>query len=80
MVLPAATPPTSKATTSGSSVSGPNIATMECSGRTQLSAPGLAEASPQRIAFGQGNAFATSGTMPAITSIAGRPGLSITAT
>ena len=73
-------PSTSNGTTSGSSVSGPNIATMECSGRTQLSAPGLAEASPQRIDFGQGNAFATSGTMPAITSIAGRPGFSITAT
>ena len=27
---------------------------MECSGRTQLSAPGFADASPQRIDFGQG--------------------------
>ena len=53
---------------------------MECSGRTQFSAPGLADASPQRIAFGHGNAFATSGTMPAITSIAGLPDFSITAT
>ena len=67
-------------TTSGSSVSGPNIATMECSGRTQLSAPGFAEASPQRIAFGQGNALVTSGTISPITSIAGRPAFSITAT
>ena len=30
---------------------------MECSGRTQPSAPGLAERSPQRIDFGQGNAL-----------------------
>ena len=53
---------------------------MECSGRTQPSAPGLAERSPQRIDFGQGNAFTTSGTISPITSIAGRPGFSITAT
>ena len=65
---------------SGSSVSGPKVATMECSGRTQPSAPGSADRSPQRIDFGQGNAFTTSGTISPITSIAGRPGFSITAT
>ena len=53
---------------------------MECSGRTQPSAPGFAERSPQRIDFGQGKPRTTSGTISAITSIAGRPGFSITAT
>ena len=53
---------------------------MECSGRTQPSAPGWAERSPQRIDFGQGNALTTSGTSLPITSMAGRPGFSITAT
>ena len=80
MVSPAAMPPTSNLTMSGSSVSGPNVAMIECSGRTQLSAPGCADASPQRIALGQGNDFATSGTISPITSIAGRPAFSITAT
>ena len=65
---------------SGSSVSGPKVATIECSGRTQPSAPGFADCSPQRIDFGQGNPCTTSGTISPITSIAGRPGFSITAT
>ena len=69
-------PSTLNGTISGSSVSGPKVATIECSGRTQLSAP----RPPQRIDFGHGNVFTTSGTISAITSIAGRPGFSITAT
>ena len=35
---------------------------------------------PQRIDFGQGNVRTTSGTISPITSIAARPGFSITAT
>ena len=77
---PAAMPSTANGTISGSSVSGPKVATMECNGRTQPSAPGFADCSPQRIDFGHGNVFTTSGTISAITSIAGRPGFSITAT
>ncbi len=77
---PAAMPPTEKRTMSGSSVSGPKVATMECNGRTQPSDPGAADCSPQRIDFGHGKAFTTSGTISPITSIAGRPGFSITAT
>jgi hypothetical protein len=77
---PAAMPSIAKATMSGSSVSGPKVATMECSGRTQPSAPGWAERSPHRIDFGHGNALTTSGTSLPMTSMAGRPGLSITAT
>ena len=43
-------------TMSRSSVSGPKVATMECSGRTQVSAPGSFDTAPQRIDFGHGNA------------------------
>ena len=75
VVSPTATPSTLNGTISGSSVSGPNVATMECSGRTQFSEP-----EPQRIDFGHGNVFTTSGTISAITSIAGLPAFSITAT
>ena len=53
---------------------------MECSGRTHGSAPGLADSSPQRIDFGHGKPRTTCGTISPITSIAGRPGFSITAT
>ena len=67
-------------TISGSSVSGPKVATMECSGRTQLSAPGFADSAPQRMDFGHGKLRMTSGTISAITSIAARPGFSMTAT
>ena len=58
-------PSTANGTISGSSVSGPKVATMECSGRTQPSAPGFAERSPQRIDFGQGKSRTTSGTISA---------------
>ena len=51
-------------TTSGSSVSGPNVATIECSGRTQRSAPGLPSA-PQRIDFGHGKVRITTGSISA---------------
>ena len=67
-------PSTLNLTTSGSSVSGPNVARIECSGRTQVSLP-----LPQRIDFGQGNARTTSGIMSPITSSAGLPGFSVTA-
>ena len=59
----------------GSSVSGPNVATMECSGRTQRSdvvsepslsdsaelSAALADCPPQRIDLGQGKFRITSG-------------------
>ena len=61
---------------SGSSVSGPKVATIECNGRTQVK---LCR-SPQRIDFGQGNVRTTSGSISPITSIAGRPCFSISAT
>ncbi len=73
-------PPTANGTISGSSVSGPKVATIECSGRTQLSAPGAFDCSPQRIDFGHGKPLMTSGNISPITSIAARPGFSITAT
>ena len=60
---------------SGSSVSGPKVATIECSGRTQVSLP-----VPQRMDFGQGSVRTTSGSISPITSSAGRPGFSISAT
>ncbi len=66
-------------TTSGSSVSRPKVAMIECSGRTQLSEPGLAERSPQRIDFGHGNVRTITGRISASTSIAARPGFSISA-
>ncbi len=80
VVLPAAMPPTSNFTTCGSSVSGPKVATMECSGRTQVSAPGCADCAPQRMDFGQGKLRAMSGMMSASTAMASRPGFSTTAT
>ena len=73
-------PSTLNGTMSGSSVSGPKVATIECNGRTQPSAPGFADASPQRIDFGHGKLFTTAGTISPITSIAARPFFSITAT
>ena len=48
---------------------------IECSGRTQVSRP-----EPQRIDFGQGKPRTTSGIISPITSSAGRPGFSSTAT
>ena len=53
---------------------------MECSGRTQVSAPGSFDCAPQRIDFGHGKLLITSGRISPITSIAARPGFSITAT
>ena len=73
-------PSTENGTMSGSSVSGPNVATIECSGRTQASAPGRAERSPQRIDFGHGKVRMTRGRISASTSMAARPGFSISAT
>ena len=74
-VCPELIPSNSNGTTSGSSVSGPNVATMECSGRTQRVA-----VVPQRMDFGQGNARRMPGMNSAMISIADRPGFSITAT
>ena len=59
--MPAAIPPTANGTTSGVSVSGPKVATIDCSGRTQRKAPGSAEAAPQRMDFGQGKLLMISG-------------------
>ena len=73
-------PSTSKSTTTGSSVSGPKVHRIDCSGRTQRSEPGRAEAAPQRIDFGQGKARMMPGMISATISSAGRPGRSITAT
>ena len=53
---------------------------IECSGRTQVSEPDLAERSPQRIDFGQGKVLMMTGRISASTSIASRPGFSISAT
>ncbi len=72
-------PATSNFTTSGSSVSMPKVATMACSGRTQLSDPDLAERSPQRIDFGHGKLRTITGKISASTSSVGRPGFSISA-
>ena len=80
VTLPAAMPSTLNGTMSGSSVSGPKVARMECSGRTQVSAPGSADGAPQRIDFGQGKLLMTAGKISPITSMAARPGFSITAT
>ena len=70
----------SNATTSGVSVSGPNVQRMDCSGRTQRSEPGAAELAPQRIDFGQGKLFTMPGTISAMTSGTARPGFSTMAT
>ena len=62
MTLPERMPSTAKSTTTGSSVSGPKVQTIDCSGRTQRSDPGSADALPQRIDFGQGKSRITAGT------------------
>ena len=89
---PAAMPPTSKSTTTGSSVSGPKVQRMERSGRTQrrLAVPSAsfpakgesdgAERAPQRIDFGQGKARIIAGTASATISSAARPGFVTDAT
>ena len=66
-------------TISGSSVSGPNVATIECSGRTHSRLPGLADCAPQRIDFGHGKVRKITCSISPITSIAARPGFSISA-
>jgi hypothetical protein len=53
VVLPATRSSISKPMTVGSSVSGPKVQMIDCSGRTHLSEPGFAEAGPQRIDLGQ---------------------------
>ena len=73
-------PSTSKSTTEGSSVSGPKVQTIDCSGRTQRRLPGFAEAGPQRIDFGQGKARMTAGISSAMISSAALPGLEMCAT
>ena len=60
---------------SGSSVSGPKVATIECSGRTHTSEPDLAERAPQRIDFGQGKVRMMTGKISASTSSVGAAGL-----
>ena len=73
-------PSTAKGTISGASVSGPKVQTIACSGRTQRSEPGSAEAAPQRIDFGHGKALTMAGRISAKASGVGRPGRSIAAT
>ena len=53
----------------------PNVATMECSGRTHVSAPGFAERSPQRICFGHGNVRMITGRISAMHVDRGAAGL-----
>ncbi|GJE71890.1 hypothetical protein CHKEEEPN_3442 [Methylorubrum podarium] len=79
MTVPAVIPSTENGTTSGVSVSGPKVATIDCSGRTQRREPACAEAAPQRIDFGQGKLLMMPGRISASTSSVSRPGRSITA-
>ncbi len=66
-------PSTSKGMTRVSSVSEPKVQMMDCSGRTQRSAPALAEAAPERMDFGQGKLRMMPGMIDAtISSAAGR--------
>jgi hypothetical protein len=73
-------PSTTKGTTSGVSVSGPKVQTMECSGRTQRKLPGSRDPAPHRIDFGQGKLRMIPGRSSASASWVVRPGRSITAT
>jgi hypothetical protein len=57
----------------------PKVATMECSGRTQVSALDFAEAAPQRICFGHGKVRMMIGRISASTSTVGLPGFSVSA-
>ena len=72
-------PATATCTISGSSVSGPKVATIACSGRTHSRLPALADCAPQRIDFGHGKVRSTTCRNSPITSIAGRPGFSVSA-
>ena len=80
VVLPTLIAPTANGTMSGSSVSGPKVARIVCSGRTQRRLVEAMEAAPQRIDFGQGKLSMMGGRISASTSIVGRPRRSITAT
>ncbi len=66
-------------TTSGDSVSGPKVATMEWSGRTQRSESAALDAAPQRMDFGQGKLLMIAGRISASTSIVSAPARSMTA-
>lgn len=66
--------------TTVSSCSGPKVQTIDCSGRTQRIAPGLEEALPQRMDFGQGKSRMMPGITSATISSAARPGFEMTAT
>jgi hypothetical protein len=72
-------PPTSNGTISGVSVSEPNTHRIDCSGRTQRSAPGLDDSDPQRIDFGHGKVWMMPGRISASTSRVGRPARSMRA-
>ena len=73
-------PSISKAMTTGSSVSGPKVQMIDCSGRTQRSAPGFAEALPQRMDFGHGKPRMMAGITSLMISSAALPGLDMWAT
>ena len=72
---PATIPSTSNGTMSGSSVSGPKVATMECSGRTQRSESERVDAAPQRMDFGHGKVRMIGGRTSASTSSVAAPAL-----
>ena len=74
VVEPNSMPSTLKRTISVASVSGPKVARMECSGRTQRSASGRIEASPQRMDLGQGKLLMTAGMISARRSMVAAPG------
>jgi hypothetical protein len=73
-------PSTSKSITLVSSVSGPKVHRIDCSGRTQRSEPGSREALPQRIDFGHGKDRMMPGIASAMISSASRPSFLMTAT
>ncbi len=77
---PAAIPSMSNETISAVSCCVASVQTTPRNGRTQRSASGFAEAAPQRIDFGHGNARMIAGMISAIASFVSRPGFSITAT
>ena len=66
-------------TISGSSVSGPKVATIACSGRTHSRLLPFTDAAPHRIDFGHGKVRTVVLRISAMTSSAGRPGFSVSA-
>lgn len=62
------------------SCSGPNMQTIDCSGRTQRSELRLRRGLPQRIGFGQGKSRMIPGITSAMISSAPRPVLEMIAT